>query len=348
MTHYLEKVVKEVNKTHLGLGEQCAAELLAYRAAIAVINVGVRGTGKSAGSNAVANAVNSDKVMLFDSFTRSGLKDIQDDLTGYDGLIIMDDLAKIDTIYSRIAMTTTLAELTYSGFIRKLTVALNIDVHSFTGGAIMNCQPVVLNSIVVDDAWEGSIADKTLRLYHLFRPITPRTQPPNIPKPNSMNKDMVNKPNIRSKEWTELTKLLECEWSKGRVLEHGLNLLKAAASFDGRKKVIKSDYAIIRRLLKTMKLEKELVTKAGLETDRNFANNLHCVLTEINTYGNPTLKQIAQNYKCSERTVERVVGNLTNYCYFVSVKRKVRGKTKNVRILRATEKTRKILSGVIE
>ncbi|GAH53668.1 unnamed protein product, partial [marine sediment metagenome] len=56
----------------------------------------------------------------------------------FGGLVVIDDLGKVDTNYSRIHTVTSFAELCYSHFISKHTMTVTVEIGEFHGSAILN------------------------------------------------------------------------------------------------------------------------------------------------------------------------------------------------------------------
>ena len=99
MVHKLLQYIRQVDKTHTGLGRLFSFCLMSVKAKKAVIVIGLAGTGKSTAMKAAVKA-NRDGSIAKQSMTRSGLMNLQKELTNFKGVLFVEDLANVDTIYS--------------------------------------------------------------------------------------------------------------------------------------------------------------------------------------------------------------------------------------------------------
>jgi len=315
--HQLINLARQVNQTHPRLGPAVAFTLLCAKARKCVLNISPAGCGKSAASEAVAH-IYTPQVRTYDSVTRGALRFIDNELSNYWGLVIIDDLGKVDTTYSRMATITTFAELCYSHFVRKLTMTLNIAVNDFHGAAILNIQPVLMVGIMQSDEWEAVIRDKTVRYYHLFRPLKPKRNPPRVQFDLGLPMEDVKTPKGRGALWYKMVRIGLVQWSYARVLEHCTDLLRAAAAIDGRRRVNASDYYTCIKLMKPMMLERFLMEKYAFEAGRVFQHNAFCILTELATHSDLTLDTVCVDYKVSPSTAERLIGTVSDWAFVLT------------------------------
>lgn len=309
--HALQRVIDDVEKTHRRLGKAVAFALAAVKAKKCLLIISPAGTGKSTIAAAVAEKI-EDK-MLLDSITRSGLFVFQDRMSNFGGLVVIDDMGKIDTIYGRLSTITTFAELVYSHFIAKHTISSHVEISHFFGSAILCAQPPIVAQLVQNVDWEAVTQDKTIRYYHLFRPVEPHAGLPQFEVNDLVNIDQVAMWGVGTDEHINLLSLASQQWSDARVLEHTRDLLKAAAALDGRQVVDKSDYVLLLDLMRPLALERSLISKYTLETDRTLNLNLLAMLVELSSWDNLSVARVARDYMCDHTTVHRVLNSLSEY-----------------------------------
>lgn len=309
--HKLWSAIRSIDRTHSGLGRGVAFGAICSKAKICMIIIAPSGCGKSSISEAIANA--HPETIKLDSVTRAGLRDFKGELDGYRGLIIVDDLGKVDTPYSRISTVTSFAELCYSHFVRKHTMSVTVQIEDFQGSAILNSQPPILAQLVASDEWEVVIQDKTIRYYHLLRPVTPNADKPVFNVDWGIHLDLVKRPRRGAKGWASLEKIASVQWSDARVNEHVANLLRASAALDRRKTVNQEDYRLLKLLMAPMTVESEIINKEGFETFRFLNNNLLAVFVEFASWKELTVGRIARDYKIHPSTVYRLLSNMPNW-----------------------------------
>lgn len=309
--HQLYTIIRDVERTHPGLGNAVAFSIICAKARKCLLVISPAGCGKSVISDTIGKAY-PDSVRI-DSVTRSGLKDFKDIFTNYRGLVVMDDLGKVDTPYSRVATVTSFAELCYSHFISKHTMTVTVEIGEFHGSAILNVQPPVLAALVEADEWEVVTQDKTLRYYHLYRPVKPNENRPDIQIDWGIDLDLVHKPSIKYKLYPKLEAIASVQWSDARVMEHLNSLLKATASLARRQTVLYEDFVILSRLMKPMSVEKHIMTKAGFEVGRRMDTNLLAVLVEFASWRDISIDRIARDYKISPSTTYRLLTGIREW-----------------------------------
>lgn len=310
-THPLYKVISDIEKTHTNLGNAVAFACVCAKAKKCLLIVSPAGCGKSSVSDAVGLHY-PDSIKL-DSVTRSGLRDFKDQFTHFQGLVVIDDLGKVDTDYSRVSTVTSFAELCYSHFISKHTMTVTVEIAEFFGSAILNVQPPVLAKLVESDEWEVVTQDKTLRYYHLYRPIKPNSQKPEFNIDWGIDISKVHKPDKRYKLYSKLEAIASVQWSDARILEHLNDMLRACAALDRREDVSMEDYQVLYKLMKPMVVERYVKEKYGFEIGRSFNTNLLAVLVEFASWKNISISRIARDYKVSESTVYRLLSEIKDW-----------------------------------
>lgn len=265
-----------------------------------LIVVAPRGCGKSRIGLTVGEQAPTK--MLLDRVSVAGLKTMQDGLNGFRGVIVVDDIAKSQTAYARISTMTTLAELIYSHYINSKLSGMDFEIQNFRGAGIVNMQPVLMRELVTSSEWEASIQDKTVRYYHLYRPLKPNPDPPKVELKWGIEIGDVEDVRRHDKMARELERIVEPQWGISRLKEHLNDLLKAAAALDGRKKVDDTDYALLIDILKPLKVEDLVIDKSGFEEGRTLNNARLATLTEYLTHGDFTLLDICRDYKVSPTT----------------------------------------------
>lgn len=309
--HVLQQIEHEVNATHPGLGRLVGVVLLTYSARKTMLIVAPAGTGKSASTQAVKELIQDTYVL--DSVTRNGMQSISKQLNGSNALWIIDDLGKIDTHYNRVATISSFCELVYSHFVEKHAQGVALSIGDFKGSSVINCQPGPLRKIVETSEWEATIQDKTLRYYHLFRPLSPERKRPDLTKREIPLIDTNEEFEPSGREWDLLYKLGMVQWSRSRTNEHMGDYLRAASLIDGRKAVNKTDYQVVTRLLTPMLAEKFLMDKQGLDGERSFNASLSLLMVECASYGDFDLDVIEETYKVSEQVARALMKSMNLY-----------------------------------
>jgi len=312
--HAIQKLIREINKTHKGLGAMIAMNIIAAKAKQCIINVSPAGCGKSTATDAVTNLL-KERAQKYTSLTLAGLKHIADQMTQYNGHVIIDDLGSEKSEWSRVSTVTVLATLVHTHNVTKITQAGVLEIENFYGSASLNIQPVLMDSIIGDSDWIAVIRDKSLRYYHMIRPKNPQ---PLLMNPNfswGTPIQEVAPPKMNSKSWYQLVAEGLTQWSYGRVKEHLPKLLQATASLDNRTTVQNEDYKILYKLMKPMQLERYLVSTYEFESGRIFEKNLNCILVELASHGAPSIETICEDYKCSPSTTIRIAQSLPEWCW---------------------------------
>ena len=309
--HPLSQLVRDVDATHPRLGQLVAAAVLAAKARRAMLVVAPAGTGKSAASEVLSHLFSP--VLRYTSRTQASLEHVAGQLNGFKGLVIFDDLGAIDNVYSRKDTLQTFAVLAYDHRIDRATKLHEFSITEFSGAVLMNIQPSVLSLIVNRAEWEAVIQDKTLRYYHLFRPLKPNAQAPKLSFDLGIDIESVATPSLRSKLAKKLLELGYIEWGVARAEEHITALLRAAAAIAKRREVTSEDYRIVMKLLAPLAIESIVINKSEFEGSRFLDSTLLCVLVELASYGMFTLDQICRDYKVSHPTALGLLKRVESY-----------------------------------
>ena len=208
-----------------------------------------------------------------------------------------------------------LAHLVDTHRIDKVSQTAQVKIDNFQGSASLNIQPVMMHTLVIEDSWEAVVRDKTIRYYHIFRPMNPKEELPNVTPLWGIPIEQVAKPKHRGKLWYQLTTIGSTQWGHARCEQHIKKLLQAAASLDGRAKVSLRDYRLLIKLLKPMQLERYLLESEELEGACRFNKNACVIFGEFATHGTPTILTIAEDIKRNPDTLEKTIKTLPDYCF---------------------------------
>jgi len=163
--------------------------------------------------------------------------------------------------------------------------------------------------------WIALTRDKSIRYYHLIRPVNPKMNMPRVKLDWGQPLRAVATPKKRGKLWYQLLAIGLTQWSHARCKEHLTKLLQACAALDNRTKVDAADYRLLIKLLRPMQVERYVLQTYGFETGRKFNNNLYCLLVELATYGEPSVEIISDDYKVSPSTVIRISETETEWVW---------------------------------
>lgn len=308
--HSLIRYKRAVDKTHKGLGNLYAFSLLSTKAKKMTIVIGTAGSGKSKAMIAASRANTAGSIER-DSMTRSGLEKLEKDLTGFRGTFLVEDLGNIDTGYSLMESVKTAVALAYDHKISKLNAKLDLEISDYYGAFISSVQPEIVPKMINNPAWEAVIRDKTIRYYHILRATKPNRKDIecNVKWGNDITQIKPTKK--RSKLYAELKRVFLDQHGLTRAEEHVEDFLKASAALDGRKTVSEIDVKTCLELTRPMRLEKTLVWKQGVASEKEFLVD-HCyMLTEFATYKIPSYEQLATNWFVTEKSVKRILQNVS-------------------------------------
>lgn len=316
---YIENLIIDVNKTHQSFGELVAVLQIAVKARKMVLIVSPSGCGKSTAMDLIAkqtaNAITPDRLSI------AGICSIADKLTSFRSVVIVDDIATTQTDYARKTTITTLVALIYTHRIQSIMQGIEYTIEDFYGSALIGIQPILLRNLMLLEEWDASIQDKVLRYYHLYRPLSPNLNLPDVKLDKGLDIDSFGdfEPDVHNSHWKKLIALGDSQWSRARSKEHIRDLLKAIACLENRTEVIDSDYALLTRLLKPMAIENIVVVKEQLEGERYLDNSLLALLVEYYTYGNEySLAQVALDYKLSISQCYRIMQSQNGYWQQIS------------------------------
>ena len=303
----------KVEHTHKGLGNLAAFTALSTKARKCAMVIGSAGTGKTTGVNA-ALANNGKTNIQLDSLTRSGLKTYEDQLSGFEGILCVQDLGSIDTAYSLAESLKVLAVLAYERQIAKNNSLMELSIKDFKGATITTAQPIMMTKLLRNYSWEAVLSDKVIRYYHMYRPVNTTAKALSAKIPWGISLDKVAVPDTIRKEIARFCKSEITQWSYARGIEHITDMVKAAAAFRKSTKVQAPDLQTVHEIIKPLWYEKHLVRKTAFEAHTSYDIRSHCVLTELSTYGSIEQQQTCQNYRISERTYYRLMNGASAWC----------------------------------
>jgi len=295
--HQLVRIAKEVDKTHPNLGNLVAVSTLCIKAKKFLLVVSPRGCGKSCSSYFMASQL--EEVLTPERVTYAKLGEYAGEFSNFQGVLIIDDMSKCGTHYVLAHTASVLAELCYGHRIESAVKGATYRIENFHAAIIANIQPALLRFLMKDEKWETSMMDKSIRYYHLFRPIRTNRKSPEVKIDWGIDITQVKEPNLKGKLEGELLEIGAIEWGFTRLHEHMVDLIKAAAALDGRDTPNQSDFKILIKLLKPLKVERLVTDKVELEGATYLANNQLAILTEFVTHGEFTIKQLCSDYKLS-------------------------------------------------
>ena len=333
--HPVISEARRIDTTHPGLGRTCIAATVAAMAGRLVMIVAPPGTGKSATTNAILSAIKPS--IWIDQITRAGMSKYAEELTGFAGVIVVDDLGGIETPYLRQATVTAFSELVYSHQMNKATGFFNFTITNFHGGAVMNVQPIIVRHLVRSEQWDSNIGDKVLRYYHLVRPIRPAGEPPEINLELTIPWRKVQWDGEETPSWLDWLRTGTIQWSRSRVAEHCLALAKTCASLARRTRVAEADIDAARWLFRPMRIERYAIQRSGFETGRKLDDQILHVLGQLATYGRITLDSLLLDYKLPQSSAYAIMG---------AHKRLLDQRAKSPAIWAPSELAREILSDI--
>jgi len=104
--HYLSKVMRSVDRTHPHLGRPIALAMVCIKAKKFLLLIAPHGCGKSRIAYYLAEQY--PKAIMPDTSSMAGMVGFAKTLSGFDGVVILEDLSKAQTIY---ALTSTVASM---------------------------------------------------------------------------------------------------------------------------------------------------------------------------------------------------------------------------------------------
>jgi hypothetical protein len=314
MVHVLQRVKTEIDTTHPGLGRLAAFSLIATRARKCLLVISPSGFGKSASSESIADLY-PQRLRRIDAASMASLSKRETELNGFNGLVVVDDLTKAQTTYSKVATISTLAELTYSHFVDRSMGNQRVNIQDFHAATIINIQPVWFKEIATAPEWDAVVREKCIRYYHLIRPTKPNTTIPKLTKISNHDVDTVKANSPSQQLYDQIDDIASSQWSDARINEHIPMLLKATASLDNRSNVNDQDAKILIELMRPMTLERYVLRSMGFETDREYDSNALYVYAELATNRKANIKAVQRNYKFSKSQAYSIIQNLSNLVY---------------------------------
>lgn len=295
---YLQYLIDDVNKTHKKFGNLVAICQVSIKARKLLLIVSPSGCGKSTAMDLMADHISG--ILKPDRLSIPGLAGMVEELTSFRSGILIDDITTTGTPYARKSTLAALAALCYTHRVESRMADNPFQIEDFYGSAIVGIQPIFLRHLMIEDEWESSIQDKSLRYYHLQRPVEPNLSLPLVQIERGLDIDQVNdfEADLENPDYQDLLKYGSTQWSRARVKEHVRDMLKAIAALEDREDVIPDDYAMLKTLLKPMTIESIAIRKDQLEGERYLDNNLLALLAEYYSYnGAFSLAHISQDFK---------------------------------------------------
>lgn len=319
--HQMYSIIDKVNETHQGLGNAVAFSIICTKAKMCMLLVAPSGCGKSVISDTIGN-IHPEPIKML-SITKARLATYKDVFSNFNGVVLMDDMAGAGSVYERKETLVAFSVLCYSHTISKHTWTSDFEIAEFNGSAILNIQPAILAEVYEYPEWESLIQEKTLRYYHLYRPVKPASYKPEVKVDWGIDFNLVHKPKHTYKLYAILERIGSIQWSDARTLEHLDNLLRSVAALDRRQEVIGSDFQLLYKLMRPMTIERHIFHKTGFETGRWMDTNLCAVLVEFASWKNINVDRIARDYKISPSTVYRLLVSIKDWFIEDKVKAKL-------------------------
>ncbi len=309
--HPITDLQNAVNFSHPGLGALAAMSVIAAKARQCLINVSPPGCGKSAVTDwLMATLPDAYKK---GSMTKSSLKRYEEQMNGFTGQLLFDDLGAIDTEWGRIQTMVTMAEMAYGHFMAKDNNDMALDIDDFYGGIVLNIQPPVLKEAMGHSSWHSNLADKSIRYYHLRRAVAPNRDRLDVPIDWGLEFNDVDDYSGDSDLWQDILKIGFEQWTRARAFEHCGDLLKAVAALGSNPQPGELEVEILHALMLPMTVEMEVVEMAGFGEKAALHVGLLYLLTEFASYPSVTYAVIAQDMRIRERKVHQILENMTEW-----------------------------------
>lgn len=303
--HSLITLINEVDNTHPRLGHLIALAVIAVKAKQFLLVVAPTGCGKSAiGLVLKKNCKNFEKIS---SITDAKFVDYVDIFTNFTGLVYLDDFSRIGSEYERKQTIIDFCTLCHEHSLDKHTMTSEYNIENFQGATILNVQPTLLAGLYSSPEWEGLLQDKSLRYYHLFRPIKPQKLPPNVIIDWGLEIDKVPEQNFSGKIYEKLLIIAEIEWSISRAKQHLDMLLRAMVALDSRTKIQEEDYQLLYELMRPMRIESFLFSKQHFESERSLDADLAALIVEFVSYPKLNVDNIMRDYKVRRSTAYALI-----------------------------------------
>jgi len=308
---------KDIEKTHRGLGKLCVMMVLSDIANKCLFVVGISGTGKSRSMELISRLCNRAKFDI-QGLTLNGLAKYQNVFNESRVTVLIDDLSRSQTDYSIVATAQVFTALTYSGSVRKTTGRIDISIRNFKGSAILLLQPVIYKKILENEMFEAEIRDKSIRYYHLRRPVKPNDNPINAELDYKyLDEVIVDLPPKlkRSRKYQRALHNFRHEHSIGRAEQHLDDYLKACALANGRLEVTKADLDLIEQLSRNFRFELSVFTKEELEGNRYLDPNMIALFSVLATHKKYPVSNLTFDFQVRKSRLYQILENLSEWCY---------------------------------
>ena len=309
--HPLEDLMDSIKASHPGLEKLAAVAVMAVKARQCLIVVSPPGCGKSSVTNWIATQ--REDAFIKDSLTRASLKAYESEWNGFTGVMLFDDVGKIDTAWSRVQTLTTMAEIVHGHFVSKDSHQLHIEIDNFHGSCILNIQPNVLGDVVSHPTWHSNLADKSMRYYHLQRATSPNRAALDYPIDWGIPMDDVEEAEPEGKAWEALMRVGMEQWTRPRTHEHLHDSLRGLAALAGRTKPTTQDMELLLMLLQPLTVEMEVLESHGFGETVKLNVGLLYLLTEFASYPKLTYGDIAADMRMRERKVVDILESMVEW-----------------------------------
>lgn len=309
--HPVTDLQDAVNFSHPGLGALAAISLIAVKARKCLINVSPPGCGKSAITDWLLEA--APNAFKKGSMTKSSLKRYEEEMNGFTGQLLFDDLGDIDTEWGRIQTMVTMAAMCYGHFVAKDNNDMTLDIDDFYGGIVLNIQPTVLAEAMKHPTWHSNLADKSIRYYHLHRAVVPNHAKVEAPIDWGLEFNEIETYTGNSDLWQDILKIGYEQWTRARAIEHCSDLLKAVTALGRTPQPGELEVEILHTLMLPMTVEMEVVEMAGFGEKATLNTGLLYLLTEFASYPSVTYQIIAQDMRIRERRVHVILEFMTEW-----------------------------------
>lgn len=313
--HPVLALAAAVDSTHPGLGNLAAISVVAAKSRECLMVVGFAGTGKSVIARWLVESLPD--ASLRNDLTMVRLASFNEELSDSEQCLVVEDMGECNNDWTRTQTAVGLSALTYSHQMTKDTAKCKVRIENFFGSCWLGVQPAILKEIVVDNTWQANLKDKSLRYYHLQRPLTPNFDEIKVPIEWGEPLDNVLAYDDDSPAHQELVRVGRVQWSFARASQHIGHLLKGCAALRGSYSVDESDVECLYVLLRPMVIEREIISKSGFDSGTKLDNNLLALLTEFATYPALTYDIIASDYGMRPRQVLGVLEHMWEWYYKV-------------------------------
>ena len=313
--HKIEEVKQEVNASHPGLGNLAAISMIAAKARQTLMVIGPPGTGKSAVAHWLEGAL--PEAYVRGDLTMAGLRKYCEELSDSEAAIVIDDLGECNSEWNRAQTCIAISALVYGHNMVKDTHQIKVEILDYYGSGWIGLQPAILAEVVKHPSFHANLRDKSLRYYHLQRPVVANFGPIEVQPSWGLEFNDVVPIEAYSDDYETLMQIARIEWSNARAQEHVGSLLRAAAALDNRYAVDQSDYDLLLSLVKPMTIEEHLIEKQGFDSAASLNQNLLCLLAEFASYPEVTYEIIGSDYGIRPRKVQSILEDMHEWYYKV-------------------------------